>query len=252
MQRTTICAVLFLAVTMFGTQTFADDIKTGIWGGSKDNEGAEVSTLELVEYLKGGGVVLDVRSVEECAIAHIPGSVCMPGVLRSDGSYGDNIEQILNAYPDKATAIVLYCNGPFCGKSKRTAQPLTEHGYTNVRRYQLGIPVWRAFGNSVQTDLGGLSYILKGDQTAVFVDTRSPDKFNTGTIPNAVNVQKGEAKAANEDGRLPHKDKGTRIVVFGDSADGAREVAEEIAKSAYWNSSYFGGDYKDIQHANLW
>lgn len=252
MRRTSFCALLFLAATTLSVPALADSVQSGIWGGGKDNEGGEVSTSELVDFLKGGGVVLDVRSVEECAIAHIPGSVCMPGVLRSDGSYGDNIEQILNAYPDKATAIVLYCNGPFCGKSKRTAQPLVEQGYANVRRYQLGVPVWRAFGNTMQTDLPGLAYILNGDKTAVFVDARSPEKFKSGTMPNAVNVQKGEAKAANEDGRLPHKDKGTRVVIFSDSPDRAREVAEEVAKNAYWNSSYFGGTYEDVRAAKLW
>ncbi len=29
-------------------------------------------------------------------------------------------------------------------------------GYINVRRYQLGMLVWRALGNTVQTDLAGL------------------------------------------------------------------------------------------------
>ena len=37
------------------------------------------------------------------------------------------------------------------------------------------------------------------------------------TIPGAVNVRPGETKVANEDGRRPHADKGTRVVVFGDS-----------------------------------
>src|ERR1044072_7039118 len=67
----------------------AQDIRSGILGGGKPNEGPEISTSELVEVLKSGAVVLDVRSVKECAIAHIPGSVCMPGVVRSD-----HIEQI--------------------------------------------------------------------------------------------------------------------------------------------------------------
>jgi rhodanese-related sulfurtransferase len=104
----------------------------------------------------------------------------------------------------------------------------------------------------VQTDLEGLAYILKDDRTAVFVDARDPEKFRANTIPGAVNVRRGEAKVANEDGRLPHTDKGTRIVVFGDSADEAREVAVEVARSAFWNSSYFGGTYAGIRHAQLW
>ena len=67
-----------------------------------------------------------------------------------------------------------------------------------------------------------------------------------------MNVRKGEAKAANEDGRLPHTDKGTRIVVFGTNAEEARDVAVEVAQNAFWNSSYFGGSYEDIKNAQLW
>jgi len=29
-------------------------------------------------------------------------------------------------------------------------------------------------------------------------------------------------------------------------------VADEIAKKAYWNSSYFGGSFADLRHARLW
>jgi hypothetical protein len=51
----------------------ADDIRSGIWGGAKANEGPEISTSEVIQALKSGAAVLDVRSVKECAIAHIPG-----------------------------------------------------------------------------------------------------------------------------------------------------------------------------------
>jgi hypothetical protein len=61
-----------------------------------------------------------------------------------------------------------------------------------------------------------------------------------------VNIRKGEAEAANDDGRLPKKDKGTRVIVFGETPDDARAVAEEIARKAYWNSSYFGGRFTDL------
>jgi rhodanese-related sulfurtransferase len=246
-------AAPILALTLLATPTAsAQDIRAAILGDGKPAEGEEVSTAELALLLETGAAVLDVRSVNECAIAHIPGRRCMPGVLRSDGTFGDHIEQIVQAYPDRATPIVLYCNGPLCGKSKRTAQSLAEKGYTNVRRYQLGLPVWRALGNTVQTDLAGLAYIIKDDWTAVFVDARAPEKFKAETIPGAVNVRRGEAKAANEDGRLPHADKGTRIVVFSDNVTEARAVATEVALNAYWNSSYFGGRYDDIRRANLW
>ena len=55
-----------------------------------------------------------------------------------------------------------------------------------------------------------------------------------------------ERHRTNDDGRLPKKDKGTRVVVFADTPDGARQVAAEVAHKAYWNSSYFGGSFRDL------
>lgn len=198
----------------------------------------ELSTEDLLRLLKAGDTpVLDVRSAQEYAIAHIPGSINL---------YEKEIDQISRAYPDKAAGLVLYCNGPFCGKSKRLSQELIARGYTNVKRYQLGLPVWRALGNTVQTDLAGARYMLAGDKTAVWVDARNATEFARGSLPNAVNIRAGEAEAANDDGRLPRKDKGTRVVVFADTPEEARRVATEVAQKAYWNSSYFGGSFRDL------
>jgi rhodanese-related sulfurtransferase len=198
----------------------------------------EISTAELQRILVDGKIpVLDVRSPDEFAIAHIPGST---------NHYEKEVEDLARAYPNKAAPLVLYCNGPYCGKSKRLSEELVERGYSGVRRYQLGLPVWRALGNTVQTDLAGARYIISGDRTAVWVDARSPQAFKRGSLRRAVNIGKGEAEAANEDGRLPKRDKGTRVIVFGDSAEQARAVAQEIAHKAYWNSSYFGGSFAEL------
>jgi rhodanese-related sulfurtransferase len=199
----------------------------------------EISTAQLRKILEEGKTpVLDVRSAQEYALAHIPGSI---------NHYEKEVEQITKAYPDRHAALVLYCNGPYCGKSKRLSEELLKQGYTNIRRYQLGLPVWRALGNTVQTDLAGVRYVLAGDKTAVWVDARGTQAFAQGSIPGAVNIGKGEAEAANDDGRLPKKDKGTRVIVFADSPENARVVAEEVAHKAYWNSSYFGGRFSDLR-----
>jgi rhodanese-related sulfurtransferase len=198
----------------------------------------QVSTEELKHILAEGKIpVLDVRSAPEYALAHIPGSVNI---------YEKEVDRVLRAYPAKATRLVFYCNGPYCGKSKRLSEELVKRGYTGVRRYQLGLPVWRALGNTVQTDLAGVRYVLDGDRTAVLIDARPREQFAKGTLTHAVSVCRGEAEAANEDGRLPKRDKGTRVIVFAGSADEARAVAEEIAHKAYWNSSYFGGGFADL------
>ena len=204
----------------------------------------EVSTEEVVGILANGKVpLLDVRSPEEFAIAHIPGSINL---------YEKEVELVRQRYPDKATRLVFYCNGPFCGKSKRLSEQLVALGYTNIRRYQLGLPVWRALGHTVQTDLGGFRYIYLRDKTAVYVDARGPSAASKGTVPGAVFIQAGEGEKANEDGRLPYKDKGTRVIVFADTKEAARKVAEEIAGKAYWNSSYFGGSFAELIAAKIW
>jgi rhodanese-related sulfurtransferase len=198
----------------------------------------EISTKDLQRILADASApILDVRSAQEYTIAHIPGS---------RNFFEKEVEQIVAAYPDPATPLVFYCNGPYCGKSKRLSEELLKRGYSGIRRYQLGLPVWRALGNTVQTDIAGLRYVMAGDRTAVYVDSRAQDAFARGSLPKAVNIRKGEAEVANEDGRLPYRDKGTRVIVFGESAAEARVVAEEIAHKAYWNSSYFGGSYRDL------
>jgi rhodanese-related sulfurtransferase len=180
---------------------------------------------------------LDVRTAKEYAIGHIPGTINV---------FERELQRISELYPDRDTRMILYCNGPSCGKSKRTSEQLVALGYTHVRRYQLGMSVWRALSHTVQTDLPGFDYIYKGDHTAVFVDARTPAEYASGTVTGAVNVQKGEAAAANDDGRLPLTDKGTRIVVFGRTDEQSKAVAIEIAQKAYWNSSYFGGAFDDL------
>jgi rhodanese-related sulfurtransferase len=99
-----------------------------------------------------------------------------------------------------------------------------EAGYTHVRRYQLGIPVWRALGGLTEVELEGLRYVLAGDRTAVFIDARDPEEFGTQTLPGARNLPRsglkpgkdvGEVKVAKDDGRLPMEDHNTRIIVFG-------------------------------------
>ncbi|HET6891900.1 MAG TPA: rhodanese-like domain-containing protein [Pyrinomonadaceae bacterium] len=203
----------------------------------------EITTEELQEVLATKTEpVMDVRTAKEFAIAHIPGAINI---------YEKEVERITKLYPDRSTSMILYCNGPSCGKSKRTSEQLLALGYKKLRRYQLGIPVWRALGLTVQTDIIGFQYIHGGDRTAVFVDARKQAEFANATVPGAVNIQVGEATVANDDGRLPFQDKGTRIVVFATTATEARIVAAEIAKKAYWNASFFGGSFSDLVQAGL-
>ena len=61
-----------------------------------------------------------------------------------------------------------------------------------------------------------------------------------------MNLVKADVSKAKDDGRLPMDDHNTRIIIFG--ADGAqvRAVAEEIAKNAFHNVTYFNGSFEAL------
>jgi rhodanese-related sulfurtransferase len=221
----------------------------------------EVSTEELRHILAGQrAIVLDVRPHTEFAIGHIPGALnvaARPGVPMS--SYVSDVAEIDRLIAgDKRRPLVLYCNGPHCGKSKRLAEELFAAGYTDVRRYQLGIPVWRALGGVTEIEADGLRHILAQDRTAVVIDAREAGAYAVGTIPGARNIPRsrvvegrdvGEVRAAKDDGRLPMDDHNTRIIVVAASAADARYVAEAIAREAFHNVGYFPGGYEEAAAA---
>ena len=213
---------------------------------------AEVSTEELRKILAdGSATVFDARPPLEYAISHIPGAINVaPKAGIPMTAYVSDVAEIGRILGDKKdAAIVLYCDGPFCGKSKRLAEELVTAGYTNVRRYQLGVPVWRALVGVTQIEPEGIRYVREGDKTAVFFDARSADEFRGGTLSGSRHLPKAEVSKAKDDGRLPMDDHKTRIVVFGRDAAQAKEVAEEIAKNAFHNVSFYAGSLTDLKLA---
>src|SRR6185369_4380831 len=123
---------------------------------------------------------------------------------------------VARTIPDRTRPIVLYCNGPYCGRSKRFGAELQKAGYKNVRRYQLGIPTWRALGGVTQVEKEALLSLLRADATAVLVDAREADA-RRAPLRNARPIPLGDASRAKDDGRLPMTDHNTRIFVVGDT-----------------------------------
>jgi rhodanese-related sulfurtransferase len=229
--------------------------------GDSNPRTQEVSTEELRRILvEHSATVLDTRPYLEYAIGHIPGArnvAAKSGVPMS--MYVSDVAEIGRIVAgDKAAPLVLYCNGPFCGKSKRLADELLAAGFTNIRRYQLGIPVWRALGGVCEIDVAGLRHVLAQDRTAVLVDVREASEFQKGSLPGARNIARslvlegkdvGEVRKAKDDGRLPMEDHNTRIIVVGADGAAARYVAESLAREAFHNVSYFGGTLSEARAA---
>lgn len=226
--------------------------------GQAGDSTREISTEELERVLVAkSATVLDARPSREYAISHIPGAVNVapkPGVPIS--MYVSDVAEIGRLVRgNKAAPLVLYCNGPYCGKSKRLAAELLDAGYTDVRRYQAGIPAWRAAGGVCEIELDGLRHVLANDGTAVVIDAREQADFLTGSLRGARNIPRsqvlpgkdaGEVKRAKDDGRLPMEDHNTRLLVVADDAAAARYVAEALAREAFHNVSYFPGPFAAV------
>jgi rhodanese-related sulfurtransferase len=202
----------------------------------------QVSTDELRAILaKGSAIVFDARPAEEYATAHIPGSLILDE---------KQLGRFTQSFPDRATSIVLYSNGPFCDLARLRSEDLLRLGYSRISRYQLGLPVWRALGNSSETSLQGFRQLVR-DSNAVIVDARSRAQYAVGTVPGALPILAGEVSRAEKDRRLRYYDHSTRMIVFADNSGDARAVAEEFSRNAYSNASYFGGTYEELKRAKF-
>jgi rhodanese-related sulfurtransferase len=235
-------------------------VLNAVWGASGQRT-AELSTDEFKRVLaEGRALVLDARPFHEFAISHVPGAKnvsARPGVPMS--MYVSDVAEIGRLVEgDKSRPLVLYCNGPFCGKSNRLAEELLAAGHTDVRRYQLGIPIWRAVGEPTEIEPWGLKHVADNDRTAVFIDARDEAAFRAGTVAGARHLTRsgvlegkdvGEVKRAKDDGRLPMEDHNTRVVVLGRDAVDARFVARAIAREAFHNVSYFAGTFEAARAA---
>jgi rhodanese-related sulfurtransferase len=206
----------------------------------------EVSTEQVRRVLaENSAIVLDARSRSEYAAGHIPGAQhpdAPPGAMVTA------IERLVGG--DKSTALVLYCNGPFCQASRRLGEQLTTAGFTNVRRYQLGIPIWRALGGPTEIELDGILRVFDVDRTAVFFDARSQDDFVKGSLPGAHNVPVDQlASGALDKAPLPLDDFNRRIILFGRDAAQARALAEAMSRKPWHNVTYFAGTFETLRAA---
>jgi rhodanese-related sulfurtransferase len=231
-------------LTVFGAQApFLDD---AIVKEASQGPVTQVSTAELKGLIASGqAIVLDARPPEEFGISHIPGALNVaPQAGVPISVYISDVEEVKRLVSDLNQLLVLYCNGPFCGKSKRLGVELLAAGFTNVRRYQFGMPGWRTMGGVAVIELEQLRQVATLDRTAVFVDA---GLTRHSPFRNTVRILPGETVAAKDDGRLPMHDHNTRIVVIGSSATQARAVAEEITANAFHNVTYFSGDANGLR-----
>ena len=229
--------------------------------GQDQGSTPEISTEELrLILLSGSATVIDARSRAEYDMGHIPGArsaAAKPADSTSvDAPSVAEVSRVVK--DDKKAPIVLYGNGPFGDESRRLADKLKAAGFTNVRRYQLGVPVWRALGGPCEMAFQSLWSLLQKDHTAVVIDAREASEFKALSLPGTHNIPRslvregrdvGEIKKAKQDGRLPMDDRNTRVVVLASDGASARYVAGALMAEGFQNVSYLDGSFAQTKAA---
>ena len=109
-------------------------------------QGITVVDAEWVKANHGKVQVFDARKKGEYVERHIPGAVSAYYNEKSEKTLDFDESQDkwdMSVYPrDKNAPVVVYCNGPACWKSFKTAVRLVKAGYTNVHWLRDGFPGW--------------------------------------------------------------------------------------------------------------
>lgn len=93
----------------------------------------EISVAETLGRIEGGASLIDVREDNEWENEHAkPAKHMSRGIIERD---------IVNAFPDKNSELILYCGGGF--RSALAADNLQKMGYTNVWSMAGGWKAWK-------------------------------------------------------------------------------------------------------------
>ena len=109
---------------------------------------------------------------------------------------------------DKDKLLVFYCGGYKCPLSHKSAKKAIALGYTNVKVFAAGYPVWKAaYGSSAPVaakpapaqlrngkeegsiDTATFNNIVRSKPESIYlIDVRDPDEFASGSFKTAVNI----------------------------------------------------------------
>jgi rhodanese-related sulfurtransferase len=241
-QHSAIVSIAFAAaLAVIAVPAFAQSVFQAILAET-NQKAPESNTADVLRALDdGSAIVVDSRKRAEYVAGHIASA--------KNASSVEEMLKLVNG--DKSKAIILYCNGQHCQASRNLGGELVASGFTNVRRYQLGIPMWRALNGPVEIEIEGIMRIFGVDRTAVYFDARSSEEFAKGTLPGAHNIPIDDTGRVvlGEKARTLQNDFNIRIILFGRDGTQARKLANAVGKTPYQNVSYFPGTFEELAAA---
>ncbi|HCS70146.1 MAG TPA: rhodanese-like domain-containing protein [Rhodospirillaceae bacterium] len=112
-----------------------------------------VGEVELLEFAKTGGKLIDGRTVEWHVKGTIPGALNMPYTQMAERLDEIGCTRGADKKWDcaKAEKVLLFCNGPWCGQSPMAIKAMLREGYPadKILYYRGGMQAWHVLGLTV-------------------------------------------------------------------------------------------------------
>ncbi|TVS13630.1 MAG: hypothetical protein EA419_01350, partial [Wenzhouxiangella sp.] len=155
-------------------------------------DGMEITTDELLAILTGDQpyTLVDARPAGPFMAATIPSSV------NAFPNADDFLDRMAELAPDQDELVVFYCGGPTCPHTGTAIRAAQEAGYTNIKGYQGGTPVWRQAQLPMHTQPEWLAERLNPGH--VVIDTRNQITAMRGHLPTAVTMPAANFEALTE------------------------------------------------------
>lgn len=122
--------------------------------------------------------------------------------------------------------------------SPKSAGKADQLGYTNVKVYHDGMPVWKKGKNSVYSTVKSLQTSNKKEIPYVLVDVRNPSAVAGGVIPGAVSIPVDQLEGAKA--RFP-KQKSAPVIIYAASEVDAVKAFGTVRGWGYKNASILEG-----------
>jgi len=127
---------------------------------------------------KGRYILFDSRPADRFQEGHIPGAISMPFA---------NFDKLPNLLPkDKSQMVIFYCNGFTSALSPMAARKAEKLGYTNVKVFHAGLPLWTESGQVVYSDSAFVEQMMG---YLVLVDLRGIETAQKAHIHGAVSLE---------------------------------------------------------------
>ncbi|MAH85621.1 MAG: sulfurtransferase [Rhodospirillaceae bacterium TMED8] len=110
-----------------------------------------VGELEVIKYMKNGGLIIDARTVEWHVKGTIPGSKNIPYTQVASRLNELGCKKGASWDCSNAKTVLLFCNGLWCGQSPTAIRAMLREGYpaSKLLYYRNGMQGWQSLGLTV-------------------------------------------------------------------------------------------------------